>query len=99
MTEALAQALEQQADAASASEDPQAAAQAERYRQRFEIVLVNDGSVDDTPAKIAELAAADEHIVPAGYPVNAGSSDLRQRVLDILEQIYDAPGTLPSPPS
>jgi len=38
----------------------------------FEIILVNDGSTDDTPARIAELAARDSHVRPAGYPVNAG---------------------------
>jgi len=38
----------------------------------FEIVLVNDGSTDDTPARIAAIAAEDERVKPAGYPVNAG---------------------------
>ncbi|MBL7133268.1 MAG: glycosyltransferase [Phycisphaerae bacterium] len=38
----------------------------------FEIVLVNDGSTDDTPARIAAIAAEDERVKPVGYPVNAG---------------------------
>jgi len=38
----------------------------------FEIVLVNDGSTDDTPTRIAQIAAEDERVRPAGYPVNAG---------------------------
>ncbi len=38
----------------------------------FEIVLVNDGSTDDTPARIAAIAAEDERVKAVGYPVNAG---------------------------
>lgn len=38
----------------------------------FEIVLVNDGSTDDTPARIAAIAAENDRVKPAGYPVNAG---------------------------
>jgi len=38
----------------------------------FEIVLVNDGSTDDTDRKVTELAATDPRIRPAGYPINAG---------------------------
>ena len=38
----------------------------------FEIVLVNDGSTDDTAERIADLAAGDGAVRPAGYAVNAG---------------------------
>ncbi len=38
----------------------------------YEIVLVNDGSTDDTAAKMQQLAAGDPTVVPVGYPVNAG---------------------------
>lgn len=38
----------------------------------YEIVLVNDGSTDDTPEQIVRLAGADPAVVPAGYPLNAG---------------------------
>ncbi len=38
----------------------------------FEIILVNDGSTDDTPARIEAIAAENPRVTPAGYPVNAG---------------------------
>jgi len=38
----------------------------------FEIIFVNDGSLDDTQRKVDGLAAGDPCVVAAGYPVNAG---------------------------
>lgn len=38
----------------------------------FEIVPVDDGSRDDTRARLAELARTDETIRPTGYPDNSG---------------------------
>ncbi|MEZ5359952.1 MAG: glycosyltransferase [Candidatus Zixiibacteriota bacterium] len=38
----------------------------------FEIIPVNDGSVDDTFAKLQKLAAEDECLRPTGYPDNSG---------------------------
>jgi dolichol-phosphate mannosyltransferase len=49
----------------------------------FEIVLVNDGSTDDTPARIAEIAAADDRVKPAGYPVNAGRGKALRTGFDV----------------
>lgn len=43
-----------------------------RTGKPFEIILVNDGSTDDTPDRIAELAQTNPRVVPSGYPVNAG---------------------------
>lgn len=38
----------------------------------FEIIPVNDGSLDDTFAKLRELAAEDDCLRPTGYPDNSG---------------------------
>ena len=38
----------------------------------FEVILVDDGSTDRTPAACAELAAADPRIRVATHPVNRG---------------------------
>jgi glycosyltransferase involved in cell wall biosynthesis len=40
--------------------------------ERWEVVLVDDGSTDDTRAVIARLAQADPRVVLAGYDQNAG---------------------------
>ncbi len=39
---------------------------------RFEIIPVDDGSTDDTWAKLQTLAGTDETIRPTGYPDNSG---------------------------
>jgi glycosyltransferase involved in cell wall biosynthesis len=40
--------------------------------QTFEIIPVNDGSADETMARLQEMAIRDEFIRPAGYPDNSG---------------------------
>jgi glycosyltransferase involved in cell wall biosynthesis len=40
--------------------------------ESWELILVNDGSIDDTKAVTERLAQADSRIVAAGYPVNKG---------------------------
>jgi len=40
--------------------------------ERWEVILVNDGSTDDTRAVIERLARVDPHVVPAGYAHNTG---------------------------
>ncbi len=48
------------------------AAELEGVGVDFELVPVNDGSVDGTDRVLADMAAADGRIRPAGYAVNAG---------------------------
>lgn len=40
--------------------------------ERWEVVIVNDGSTDDTWEVARRLAQVDPRVVAAGYPVNAG---------------------------
>ena len=40
--------------------------------EQYEIIFVNDGSTDDTWAVAKRMAAADSHVVAAGYAQNAG---------------------------
>jgi len=40
--------------------------------ERWEVILVDDGSTDDTRAVIGELARVDPHVIPAGYDRNSG---------------------------
>ncbi len=44
----------------------------ETISKPFEIVLVNDGSTDDTAAKMAALTESNPRVKAVGYPVNAG---------------------------
>ena len=43
-----------------------------RYCEEFEIIIVNDGSKDQTPRIIDELAAKDSRVRPQHHPVNKG---------------------------
>jgi len=40
--------------------------------ERWEVILVDDGSSDDTRAVIEQLARVDPHVMPAGYGRNTG---------------------------
>ncbi len=40
--------------------------------ERWEVILVDDGSTDDTRAVIEQLARVDPRVIPAGYTRNAG---------------------------
>lgn len=42
------------------------------FLHRYEIIAVNDGSTDDTAARITEAAQSDAHIISAGYEENHG---------------------------
>lgn len=42
--------------------------------REYEIVIVDDGSDDDTPRLLADLAAADPRIVPVSHPRSLGRS-------------------------
>lgn len=42
------------------------------FLHRYEIIAVNDGSTDDTGARIAEASKLDRHIINAGYEKNRG---------------------------
>lgn len=43
-----------------------------QFVKRYEIIVVNDGSLDQTLEEINRAAEADRHIVPAGYSNNKG---------------------------
>jgi glycosyltransferase involved in cell wall biosynthesis len=40
--------------------------------ENWELIIVNDGSTDDTLDVVKRIAADDPRIIPAGYPVNGG---------------------------
>lgn len=42
------------------------------FVKQYEIIAVNDGSLDNTAGEIQRAAAADSHILPAGYSSNKG---------------------------
>lgn len=42
------------------------------FSDNFELIVVNDGSLDNTEAEIARASAENVHIIPAGYQENRG---------------------------
>lgn len=43
-----------------------------KFVKRYEIIAVNDGSLDNTSSEIIKAASSDNHIIPAGYSRNKG---------------------------
>lgn len=58
------------------------------FCSNYEMIVVNDGSKDNTDAEIRRAAGVDEHIIPAGYVDNRGKGGAIREGIEQASGVY-----------